>query len=318
MQPTPISRRAFLQSLALQSEHSPSDSDTAPSRVSLVEPLTPIADFYRQQLYGTPQLTAESWLLTVGGQVTDRLSLTYDDLVALPAVEIPATLLCAGSHPNHPLIGTARWHGTPLMALLESLGARGDHIHFIAADGYSTSLHRAQLDDAILAYRMNGEPLPAAHGFPARLITTGVYGYKLPKWIRRIEIADNPLPGYWEMRGWPADGEPSAMAAIFHPCTLEALRGEITLAGIAFAGRRALEYVEISIDDGDWLPIPLKPYAAGCWSLWQTRWTPPAPGRYIARVRAVDEAGRRQPPNAPTAFPGGILDYPSTVLHISA
>lgn len=314
--PTELSRRAFLKRLGIWSDDQPPDNTGSPNRSLPFEPLTPISQFYRQQLYGIPQLSAADWTLAISGRGSS-LKLSLTDLLALPAASLPATLLCAGSHPNHPLIGTALWEGASLEQLLEMADTHGQYVHFIAADGYAVSLSRSQLFGAMLAYRMNGEPLPAGHGFPARLVVPGVYGYKQPKWIRRIEAADTPLSGHWEAQGWPADGEPLPMAAILHPHAADTLRGEITLAGIAYAGRRSLDRVEISIDDGDWQSVPFERYAQGCWSIWQSRWTPPAPGQYVARVRAFDEAGRASVPSAPAAFPGGLPDYPSVILRVA-
>ena len=164
-------------------------------------PLPPITSnerHYLQSIKGTnydPKLAADSWRLVVDGLVDQPLTgLTYADITALPMQRQVLTMQCIGNWIGGPLVGNAEWGGTPLSEVLNLAGIKSEAIrvkfYSDSSDGYTTSipLERALRDEVILAWEMNGEPLPSKHGFPLRLINPGHYGQKMPKWITRIEL----------------------------------------------------------------------------------------------------------------------------------
>jgi DMSO/TMAO reductase YedYZ molybdopterin-dependent catalytic subunit len=308
MQHKPISRRSFLRS-ALNAPTDQSPSAVLPFYNE--DGYTPNSHFYRQHLNNIPQITPVYWMMRLYGLVEKPLAFSYDDLLAMPSIEQTCTLACVGSSARTPMIGNARWKGVPLSHLLEQITisptARYAQLH--AADGYTTYLEVDILDTGMLAYQMNGEALPPEHGYPVRLIVPGLYGYKMPKWIQRIEFTDQPMPGSWEKRGWSPTGEVQTTSAIFSPRHLENISGTVQLAGIAYAGQNTVERVEISVNDATWMPVNIIPAPANQWTRWQIDWMPPTPGDYLIRVRASDNTGFIQTADV-SAFPNG-----PTALH---
>lgn len=266
-----------------------------------------------------PQVDTAFWALSLGGLVSQPAVFRYDELIALPSVEIPATLTCVGSTPNNPLVGHARWRGVLLESLLDAIepDAKAAYVQFYSADGYTTFIERARLSRALLAYEMNGEPLPPEHGFPLRLVMPGLYGYKMPKWIQRVQLAETPANGFWEERGWSASGEAQTMSGIFTPRHLEPVSGDVTFTGFAYAGERRITSVEISIDDAPWMPVPFTPAAPYSWTRWNITWTPPAPGDYLVKVRATDSDGFTQPDDV-TGYPKGTAAVQRTIVRVTA
>ena len=208
----------------------------------------------------------------------------------MPAIEKAYTLAAITSTPNNLLMGHALWRGVPFKQLLDTVGSRPEiqYAQFRSANGYTTYLTIDKLDDAILAYAMNGEALPAEQGYPVRLIVPSVYDYKMPKWIQTIELVVAPSTGHYESRGWSADGVVQTTSAIFAPRPREIMSGRVVFSGMAFAGTRAITQIELSIDDGEWMPVPFKVAENGSWTRWQIDWLPPAPGDYLVKVRATD------------------------------
>lgn len=265
---------------------------------------TPAPHFFCSQLRPVPPLDSATWTLSVGGQVERPLRLAYVDLLALPMVEMPATLACIGLGPRNALIGHALWRGVPLRELARQSGAQGAFAQFVAADGYHTYIDRAALEGALLAFEMNGAALTHEHGSPARVVVPGLYGYKMPKWVTRIEFTDMPS-GVWESRGWSASGMVQPSALFFTPRQHETIGARVRLSGMAYAGLRQITQIEISADDGGWMPVPFAPAPAGSWTTWQIDWQPPAPGEYLLRVRAsADQQTSAAPHAIIVRFPG--------------
>lgn len=258
---------------------------------------TPTTDFFRQQMRPTPAVNRDYWSLMLGGLVNVPVMLSYADLLSYPPVEQACVLTCLGGQAGGPLIASGRWLGVPLRALLAEAGASGAarHAHLHAADGYVTSVPLEWAQNALLAHRLNDAPLPPEHGGPVRLLVPGLYGYKMPKWIQRIVLAQDPLPGPWEQRGWPAVGAIQAITAIHTPRHLEPVRGPVRLAGVAYAGGRAVTRVEVSVENGPWTPVERLVGPPGAWVRWHALWAPPAPGDYRLSARATDETGGVQP-----------------------
>ena len=231
----------------------------------------------------------------VAGLVDVPLLLAYDDILRYPFSEYPAALVCSGPG-DPPALLEARWGGVRLADLLRGVQIdRAAHFaRFESADGYQTGLPLADLGDALLAYRMDGAPLRAEHGFPVRLIVPGRYGYKMPKWLQRIALTDTLVDGTWERRGWSTAGLLGPQVAITTPIQRArlGLDAPIRLEGVATGGVHPLRAVELSIDDGPWMPVTYQQPEDAALARWQIDWRAPAPGVYMIRARARDAAGR--------------------------
>lgn len=163
--------------------------------------ITPIEDFFVLDLGVQPEINIEEWRLEVTGLVENPLSLTYDEILAMPQVTQITYLYCMPGYE-----GTGEWTGVPLLSVLEKAGYSDETVSvvFHAADEYSSSipLEKALLEDTILAYKMNGVTLPEEHGYPLRLVVPDKVGYKWVKWVVKIELVEYLYEGYWESRGY--------------------------------------------------------------------------------------------------------------------
>ena len=276
--------------------------------------LTPNRDFYRvsKNLFD-PSVDARSWRLRVGGHVERGFELTYAELRALAgAVDQLTTLSCISNPVGGDLISNARWTGVPLRALLQQARLRPGvvDLRFEAADGYTDSipLEKALHPETLVAWAMNGEPLPHAHGFPARLVVPGIYGMKHVKWLTRIEAVTEDVLGYWEVRGWSDEAVVRTLSRIDAPRDGATVGpAPIYVAGIAFAGDRGISRVELSADGGhSWHPAEVEPAPNSMtWVRWVWRWQAPRPGRYTLAVRACDGRGIWQDPAQRPPLPDG-------------
>jgi DMSO/TMAO reductase YedYZ molybdopterin-dependent catalytic subunit len=310
---------AISSGISAASEQTPSINGNVSVTHRRSTEITSIDEFYRQQIRTIPAIQQATWALWIGGLVTTPLSLTYQDLHLLPTVDLPCTIACAGNPPGGRWIGHAVWRGVSLNSILERVSANSEarYAHFLCADGYATSLPLERLSAAILAFEMNGRMLPREHGFPVRVIVPGLYGYKMPKWIQKIELRDVPLAGFWEGRGWSETGEVQTTSAIYSPHSNESVSGVVSLSGTAYAGARSVTMVEISVDGGAWMPVPISASMPHRWTGWQIDWTPPAPGEYHIRVRATDNSGFTQSEHASTKpFPDGAGGLHAIVVRV--
>mgnify|MGYP005852700957 CR=1 FL=1 len=308
------SRRAFLLGRASSAPPRPDGYAKPDPDYGLLiyhKPLfTPNDHFYTVHLGVIPQVDLTRWALALDGMVARPLLLDWAAIQALPPVEVTRTLLNIGNPPGGPLIGNARWRGVALKPLLERAGVQREatHVRFYAADGYATSvaLHGLATDAVVLAYEMNGAPLPAAQGYPLRALVPGLYDHKMPKWLTRVELADGPQTGYWERHGWSAVGAVKTVAMFRSPPDHATVRGAVYLQGVAFAGDRAIHRVEVSANEGPWLEAELvTPESALAWTQWAFRWQPEVPGSHGFRVRATDERGFTQHADSGRPFPNG-------------
>lgn len=245
---------------------------------------------YQQHIRTIPSIHRDYWSFAIVGSVRRPLILSLDDLRQFPTETRRCVIACAGTSSHRPLLGEATWRGVPLQALLDTTtiadGAHFARIH--AADRYTTVLTTEQLADTLLVYEMNGAPLPPAHGFPARLIAPGLHGYKMPKWIERIELTNSSDGGFWEARGWSLDGAAGVITAILsHEQQAD---GSITLSGVAYGGVQAITTVEIGVDGGGWMPVAFTPAEGFTLTHWRAEWLPPGAGDYEIRVRAASSA----------------------------
>jgi DMSO/TMAO reductase YedYZ molybdopterin-dependent catalytic subunit len=290
--------------------------------------------------YDIPVVDPASWRLTVGGHVERELSLSLDDLRARGATTLAVTLECAGNGrallAPRPLsqpwlleaVGTAEWTGVRLRDLLDEAGAGGVEVLFRGLDRgveggeeqvyeRSLPLEEASRDEVLLAYAMNGAPLPPQHGFPLRLVVPGWYGMTSVKWLDRIELLDEPFAGYQQATGYrmrTEPDEPGEPVSRMLPRSLMippgipdfATRerrldaGPCTLRGRAWSGAGTIERVEVSTDGGErWSDAQLGPQPSRwAWRAWRFDWEPPGAGEYVLCCRATDATGAVQPVEA--------------------
>lgn len=293
---------------------------------TLPQPITPNGEFYviSKNLID-PVVDVAAYRLTVGGLVTTPLTLTMDDLRAMPAVDQVQTLECISNEVGGHLISTAAWRGVRLRDVLERAApsAATVELQLTSEDGYTESIPAEMAADerVLLAYDMNAEPLPQRHGFPLRLLLPGVYGMKGPKWLTRIDAIDAPYDGYWEQRGWTKEAYLKTMSRIDTPASADAYGTgrPITLSGIAFASFRGITRVELRIGSEDrWVEATLDPpFADGAWRFWRYAWTPDRAGTFAVSVRATDGEGTLQEARMAPTLPDGASGYDGTSYTIT-
>jgi len=286
----------------------------APERLSgMPMEVTPNEEFYLvSKNFIDPEVSEATWSLKIEGLVAKPIELTYDELRSLPSVEQYTTLTCISNEIGGDLISNALWKGVPLRDLLVRAGLKPEakDIALSAADGYSESfpVAKALEPSTIVAYEMNGVPLPSKHGFPARLIVPGLYGIKNVKWLTRIEPVAEDFQGFWQRRGWTDIGIINTSSRIDAPIKRTVSSGRPTpLGGIAFAGDRGILRVEVSFDNGStWHEAAVKgslsPYG---WALWGLEWVPAQPGNHKVLVRATDKHRATQSSRGRPPFPDG-------------
>jgi len=280
--------------------------------------LTPNDSFYRiDTALVVPQVDVETWTLKVTGMVRTPITLTLKELVERPMVETDVTIACVSNEVGGNLVGTARWLGCRLDDLLAEAGVdpRADQVVGRSVDGFTAGFPTAVLDgrDAIVAIGMNGEPLPVPHGFPARLIVPGLYGYvSATKWLAEIELTTfDALEGYWIPRGWSVEAPIKTQSRIDTPRRgAEVPAGRpVAVAGVAWAPGRGVAKVEVQVDDGPWHEARLgEEHASTTWRQWVWDWTPTA-GEHRLQVRATDGTGATQPEARTPVAPDGATGW---------
>ncbi len=287
--------------------------------------VTPTATFYTvSKNMLDPAVDAGSWRLRVDGLVERPVELTYEQVRQLPQSAGFYTLMCISNEVGGDLIGNAHWRGTTLRWLLGQAGVRDGALKvvFSAADGYKDSvrLDRALHPDALLAWEMNGQPLAKEHGFPVRLLIPDIYGMKNVKWLTGITLVREDFKGYWQVRGWDDEAVYRTTSRIDVPPGRATLAGgPIEVAGIAYAGDRGIQRVEVSADGGQtWQDARVKPALSPyAWQLWRAR-VEVAPGGRTVRVRATDGEGERQASTAEPPFPAGASGYHAISVAVTA
>ncbi len=269
-----------------------------------------------------PSVDVNTWSLRVDGLVERPTTYVYTDITALPTYSDYYTLLCISNPIGGDQWGNAHWKGVRLVELLGRAGLKPGigKVVFHADDGYTDSipLDVALRADALLAYEMDGAPLPKEHGYPARLLIPGIYGMKNVKWITRIELVDYDFKGYWMQRGWSDSAVYQTTTRIDVPANRAQVNvGEIALGGVTFAGIRGIQRVEVSLDDGaTWQEATLKPaLSQNAWSLWVFR-KDLAAGTYQVKARAIDGNGDVQSPFESDPLPDGATGYHSILLRV--
>ena len=262
--------------------------------------VTANTDFYRIDTALTvPQVDPQGWALRVHGMVEEEVQITFEELLAADLVEAHVTLACVSNPVGGGLVGNALWLGLPVRELLARARPRAgaDMVLSTSIDGFTASTPLEVLTDdrdALLAVGMNGEPLPAAHGFPVRLVVPGLYGYvSATKWVTDLKVtrfADQEA--YWTVRGWSALGPVKTASRIEVPRSGAVVdAGTVGVGGTAWAMHRGVTGVEVQVDDGPWQPAALgEPISADTWRQWSWTWDA-TPGPHTLRVRAADPDG---------------------------
>jgi DMSO/TMAO reductase YedYZ molybdopterin-dependent catalytic subunit len=285
---------------------------------------TPTSEFYRIDTALTvPRVDLSTWTLEVMGQVSNPITLNYEQLLERPMIEADITIACVSNEVGGDLIGTARWLGCRLDDLLKEAGVSdtADQIVGRSVDGFTAGFPTALLDgrDALVAIAMNGEPLPAKHGFPARLIVPGVYGYvSATKWLSQIELTTfEAFQGYWIPRGWSVEGPVKTQSRIDTPRNGARVKAGSTvpIAGVAWAPIRGIVRVEVRIDDGPWQEATLgQEYQKTTWRQWKLDWKPSS-GEHKIAVRATDGDGETQTDQLAPVAPDGATGWHTITVY---
>jgi DMSO/TMAO reductase YedYZ molybdopterin-dependent catalytic subunit len=285
--------------------------------------VTPNGDFYRiDTALLVPDIDPATWSLRVDGMVGAPFELSFDELLALPSVEHWTTLSCVSNEVGGRLVGNAQWLGVPLVDLLEraDVDPAATQIVGHSIDRFTVGFPTSVAFDgrmAMVAYGMNGEPLPRPHGFPARLVVPGLYGYvSATKWLTRIELTTwDGFDAYWVPRGWSKEGPVKTQSRIDVPRGSVAT-GDVAVAGVAWAPHRGISRVEVQVDDGPWHEAELADALDDdTWRQWRWIWSAP-PGDHVVRVRATDGDGEVQTAESARPAPSGATGWHSVVVRV--
>lgn len=307
----------------------------------LRDAIVPNEHFFVRNHFAAPTIEAKDWKLQVEGAVEMSIELTYEEVLKLPSKSVTATIECAGNGRVHltpaapglqwgqGAVGNAEWTGVPLAAILDRAGIKKSAVEVILEGtdqgqinsdpkspgpihfARSLPIEKANKDEVLLAYKMNGETLPASHGFPLRAVVGGWYGMASVKWLKRIIVAEKRFEGFWQSLDYSyferRDGLPTLKpVTVMQPKSILAKPSlhEVIAAstpyrffGAAWAGEQAVAKVDVSIDGGKtWSAAKLlgeaKPFQ---WVLWEYQWENPSKGMASIVSRATDDKGNTQP-----------------------
>ena len=280
--------------------------------------ITPNEDFYLiDTALSYPQVDPEDWSLRIHGMVDREVEISYEELLDLGLVQEDVTLSCVSNRVGGDLVGNATWIGVPLATVLDQAGVQSGATQIVGRSvdrwtaGFPTEV---ALDGrvALVAVQMNGEPLPISHGFPARLVVAGLYGYvSATKWLSDIELTTwEAFNGYWIPRGWSKEGPIKTQSRIDVPrrdSTIDS--GPTAIAGVAWAPSRAIERVEVQVNDEPWVEAELSSETTtNSWRQWKVTWEA-TPGQHQVRVRATDGTGATQTSETSNPAPDGATGW---------
>jgi DMSO/TMAO reductase YedYZ molybdopterin-dependent catalytic subunit len=321
-------------SIAQQSLRFPKAAEPAaplPRGVNLPVPgispfITPNNQFYRvDTALLVPQVDPTNWTLRIHGMVAREVTITFDQLLHRPLLEDYLTLCCVSNPVDGPYVGNAKWLGASLAALIrEARPQRGaDQLLATSVDGFTSgSPLSVVLDgrDALVAVAMNGAALPTAHGFPARLVVPGLYGYvSACKWVVDLEVTTfAAAQAYWVPRGWSQMGPIKTESRIDVPTNGAPVKaGKVAVAGVAWAQHKGIEAVEARVDHGPWNEATLAAVPGiDTWRQWVWEWDATT-GTHLIEARATDKTGYTQTSLVEDVAPNGASGYPSTQVSVS-
>jgi DMSO/TMAO reductase YedYZ molybdopterin-dependent catalytic subunit len=296
----------------------PPPADVSPKGVALPSFITSNSDFYRiDTALSVPQVSRADWQLRIHGMVDKEVTFTFDDLQRFEPIEKTVTLTCVSNPVGGELISNATWTGYRVRDLLAEAGiaADADMVLSSSIDGWNAGTPVEALTDdrdALLAIGMNGVPLPVEHGYPARLVVPGLYGFvSATKWVTDLELTRfDKTEAYWTKLGWSAKGPIKTQSRIDVPRRGQKIdAGPTTFGGVAWAQHRGIKAVEVRIDDGPWQQAQLgASYSNDAWRLWSFPWNA-TPGAHTVAVRATDNTGAVQTGDQMGVIPDGATGW---------
>jgi DMSO/TMAO reductase YedYZ molybdopterin-dependent catalytic subunit len=297
----------------------PIPADVQPSGVALPSFITSSADFYRvDTALSVPQLSHGDWRLRIHGMVDRAATYSFGDLADFDVVEMATTLTCVSNPVGGKLISTGIWTGYRVADLLAVAGvhADADMVLSTSIDGFTAGTPVDALTDgrdALLAVGLNGQPLPVEHGYPARLVVPGLYGYvSATKWVVEMELTRfDRAEAYWTRQGWAPRGPIKTESRIDVPKGGQKVpMAPLVFGGVAWAQNRGVRAVEVRIGDGAWQPAELgASYSNETWRLWRFPWQAKSPGKHTITVRATDNTGATQTADQVGTVPDGATGW---------
>tara|TARA_B100000029_G_scaffold1303_1_gene1492 strand:- start:32 stop:1660 length:1629 start_codon:yes stop_codon:yes gene_type:complete len=286
--------------------------------------ITPNNEFYRiDTALRVPTVEPSTWTLTIDGLTANPYEISYDEILEMDLVKKDVTLTCVSNEIGGPLVGNAVWTGVPLGEIISKArpSDSAEQVMCHSVDGFRAGFPLENIFDgrtALLAVGMNGVPLPIIHGFPARLVVAGLYGYvSAVKWIKRIELCRwDGNDGYWIPRGWSKRAPIKISSRIDVPQKRKIDAGMQVVAGVAWAPLSGVAAVEISFDSGPWQECDLGVSLSGeSWTQWVYRWDA-KPGKYEIRVRAIDAKGNVQSSEVVSPAPNGAEGLDKVIVRV--
>jgi DMSO/TMAO reductase YedYZ molybdopterin-dependent catalytic subunit len=287
--------------------------------------ITPSNSFYRvDTAIVLPQVVPSSWQLRIHGLVRREITVSFAELIRRPLIEDYVTLACVSNPVAGPYVGNALWLGASLSALLRQAGVRAhaNQLLCTSVDGFTSGTPiETAMDgrDAMIAVAMNGAALPVAHGFPARLVIPGLYGYvSACKWVTDIEVTTfEANTAYWVQRGWDQQAPVKTESRIDVPNGNTSIRpGRTSIAGVAWAQHKGIEAVEVRVDRGPWQQARLAAVpGVDTWRQWVLAWNA-TPGSHQIEARATDKTGYTQTAALAAPAPNGATGYPSVSVNV--
>jgi len=304
--------------------------DPALKTPGLTPLFTPNKEFFRIDIgNGIPNISLDTWKLKIGGMVDHPSEFTYKELTSRPIYELDATISCVSNEVGGKLAGNARWSGISLDDLIREAGPskNADQVMSFSDDGFSAGFPIAALDGhgAMIAFGMNGDPLPLENGYPARVIVPGLYGYvSATKWVNRIDITRfDQEQGFWIPRGWSAKGPVKLQSRIDTPqasgffTSKPVTAGKNVIAGVAWSSLKSIARVEVRINNDPWVSATLGPeLAATTWRQWWVDWNA-IKGSSSITVRAIDSSGEIQTSNITPTVPNGAESWHTINVKVS-
>ncbi len=305
----------------------------APSQANMlsVPGITPIIvpndQFYLiDTALAVPRVDPASWSLRVNGMVDTELELSLDELKAFDLIEEYVTIACVSNPVGGPYVGNAKWTGVRLAEVLDLAGVQNGATQTVgtSVDGWTAGFPTEAVFDGrepLIALAMNDEPLPAKHGFPARLIVPGLYGYvSATKWLSEITLTTwEGFDGYWVPRGWAKEGPIKTQSRIDVPTKDDPVSaGTTTVAGVAWAPLKGIDKVEVRVNGGEWFDAILsEPLSEKSWVQWRAD-VPVTPGQALIEVRATDGEGYTQEEDRVEPRPDGAEGFDAVVVQVTA
>ena len=303
----------------------PIPPNVQPAADGLPSFITSNADFYRiDTALSVPQVSRSDWKLRIHGMVEREATYTFDDLQDLEVLERAVTLTCVSNPVGGELISNAMWTGYRVRDLLgrSGIAADADMVLSTSVDGFTVGTPIEALTDgrdALLAVGMNGVPLPVEHGYPARLVVPGLYGFvSATKWVVDLEVTRfDRAEAYWTKLGWSAQAPIKTGSRIDVPRSGQRVpAGRVTIGGVAWAQHRGIKAVEVRVDDGPWQPAQLGAgYSNDTWRLWTFDWDA-TPGPHTLTARATDNTGTVQTEERSAPPPDGATGWPTISIQV--